>query len=148
MGKAADRKTLTVKLKSWWDSSFGPLAYPNATFVPPNDAQWAAASILYYDTDRASLGSSDYLRRTDGSLQVDLFVPGGMGTDEAWRVCDRVERDWDGLILRNDDGDSLIFGCPDARVVSGNEARTDGTQGNWFHVVVDCPFRRDTSVVK
>lgn len=147
MSKETERATIFSELKNVWPSQYGAIAWPNLPFVAPTADRWAAAEILTYTTDRASLGR-DFFKRTYGSLQIDLFVPDGVGTKEAREVADFLEDHFQDLKLITSDGEAIQFGTPESKTLPVNVARAENLEDNWYRYVVDCPFHRDSHVIK
>jgi len=148
LGRESERRALASHVKSNWLPEFGPIAWPNVKFVTPNDKRWATVRYMSYPTNRASLGSSDFLNRNFGSLQIDLYCPSGLGAAENREAADYLEALYDSLLLPTVDGELIVFGTPTSQDLDAVGERREGTNSNWFRRVVDCPFHRDTRRVK
>lgn len=146
MGKEKEREVLLALVKQNWPSGYGPVAYPNAKFTPPANARWASVEIVTLSTERASL-SRDFFKRTTGILQFDLYVPEGLGTKEAREVADFLEDFFQDLVVPCG-SDVIVFETPRSKTLPTNVVRAENLDDNWYRYVVECPFRRDSRVIK
>jgi hypothetical protein len=147
MSIETQRVSLMAEVKSFWSPAYGTLAYPNVPFTTPQNSQWAEVFILAHGAERASL-SNIFLKRTEGSLQFNLYCPQDKGSKENSVIADAIEDHFQELLMSTSDGDTIEFGIPNSFLVSGVDERREGTNSNWFRYVVDCPFVRSTTVRK
>ena len=146
MSRELERRTVFNHLSSVWLPEFGPIAWPNIEFVPPENARWAGVSIIYADSFRASLGN-DFFKRHESFLQIDLFTPTGRGSSPNLNAVDYLENIYQSLILPCGD-EQLIFEDVKTVQLSINEERATRLNDNWLRHVISCEFRRDSHLVK
>lgn len=65
------------------------VAYPNRTFIPPEDKRWFELYFLPDEPIPAGLGEYSADRYT-GILQIDICVKSGLGDDEAIAKYDAI----------------------------------------------------------
>lgn len=147
MSKNTARVAILSAVKLVWPPDFGLLSVPNVNFTIPNNSRWGAVRINDNGTDRRSLGA-DYLKRSVGSLQFDLYAPSNTGTRENTEASDFLEEFFDSRELLTSDDEMIVFQTPYSLDVSGVQERQDGTNSNWYRRIVDCPFYRDSHFIK
>ncbi|AEP08889.1 phage tail terminator-like protein [Micavibrio aeruginosavorus] len=66
-----------------------PIAWPDVSFTPPNNATWVRFSMKNNDGYQASMGSpgSNRFRRV-GMVYIDIFQPAGQGSIDARKKAD------------------------------------------------------------
>jgi hypothetical protein len=143
LGREAERSALFSAIQNGWPVDVGPVAWPNIPFNVPANSRWAQVTLLTYSTDRISLGQDVFLKRSVGSLQIDLFCPRDIGSAENKTASDLLEDFFEDRILVLSADEKIEFGTPESRETDSNRERQDGTNSNWFRTVVDCPFQRD-----
>lgn len=148
MGRESERSTVSSAILAGWKPEFGPTAWPNQPFVAPPGARWAQITILTYSTDRISLGRENFLKRTIGSVQIDLFCPQDQGASGNKSISDYLEDHFEDRIFIISPQEKIEFGTPESRETTGVQERQEGTNDNWFRTVVDIPFQRDVQVIK
>lgn len=147
MSKETERVLLTAHFLSQWNPADGKIAWPNKDFTTPSNEMFVVFNILDRGTVRSSLGRT-YLKRSFGSLQIDIYTPASMGTSRSRQIADRLENIYDSLDLVTSDGQSVVFGTPSSRVLPPNEQRAANLDDNWDRYVVDLPFKREQMVAK
>jgi hypothetical protein len=148
MSRETERKTIMDHFKLNWNPADGPVAWPNIEFATPVNSAFAVVQIVEGGTYRRSIGYSQYLKRSAGTLQIDIFTPQGLGTRNSRLIGERLERVYDTLDLVTSDGEFLRFGTPRSRTLPVNEQRAANLDDNWDRYVVECPFYRDVVVTK
>jgi hypothetical protein len=142
-----ERQLLLTHVRDSTPAIYGPIAYPNVPFQAPSNSIWLDVSIVYLDTLRKSLGR-DFFKRYYSTLQFSIYSPSAIGSKEAREVCDWIETHYEDLELVTADRQKIVFETPKSKTVSGINERKEGTNDNWFRMVVDCNFYRDCRVVK
>lgn len=148
MGKEAERSALESAVSDIWVTDFGPIAWTNVPFEVPASGRWASVTILDYDTSRMSLGKEVFLKRTTGSIQIDLFCPQDLGSSLNRRAADFLETYFEDRIIVISVDEKIEFGTPESRESNGVQERQEGTDDNWYRTIVDIPFHRDEVVRK
>ena len=148
MSRETERKLIMDHFKMNWNPADGPVAYPNIEFDTPTNSMFAVVHIVEGGTFRKSIGYSQYLKRSNGTLQIDIYSPIGQGTKAARLIGERLERVYDTLDLVTSDGERVCFQTPTSRTVPINEQRASNLEDNWDRYVVECPFFRDIVVTK
>ena len=116
----------------WADAT--PIAWGNAQFTPPDAAAWVRFNVHHFpDAEIASFGAPGAnLRRIDGTVIVEVFVPMNSGEGVLDDLCDDVAA----IYRDHTDQQGLRFGEPSMTNV--------GPQDGWFKKDVLSPFVRDT----
>lgn len=148
MGREAERSTISSAIQEGWKPEFGVIAWPNQPFVAPPGQRWAQVTILTYSTDRISLGKEHFLKRTIGSVQIDIFCPQDQGAAGNKKISDYLEDFYEDRIFVISTEEKIEFGTPESRETTGVQERQEGTNDNWFRTVVDIPFQRYVHIIK
>lgn len=148
MSRETERKLIMDHFKLNWDPADGPVAYPNQDFTTPSNQMFAVVHIVEGMTTRKSIGYSQYLKRVNNTLQIDIYSPAGTGTKRSRVIGERLERIYDTLDLVTSDFEHVSFKTPRSRTVPINEQRASNLEDNWDRYVVECPFTRDIEVTK
>lgn len=127
------RSTLEGYLATNWTGT--PIVYPNSRKTIVGQA-WIRPTVIYSDAVRVLItGSRDDGEEQIGLLIVQIFVPQGTGTGEAFRYAGEI-RDLfkEKRIPFSSGSDSLEMGVPKVEDVGESEEDT------WYQVNVECPF--------
>lgn len=148
MSRETERNAIMNFFKLNWDPADGPVAYPNIEFTTPKNSKFVVVNIVEGNTTRKSIGYAQYLKRSTGRLQIDIYTPIGEGTKPSRVIGERLERVFDTIDINLSDGEWVRFGTPQSRTIPINEQRASNLEDNWERYVVECPFYRDVVVTK
>lgn len=110
---------------NWLDT---PVAWQNITFTPPNNSEWIRLNILNGSTEYRAM---PLLKRYNGIINVQIFVPIKTGTSIARDYADKI----------SDIFDSVTFDNVVCDVASVTEV---GADAKWYQINVDTPYWRDS----
>lgn len=147
MSRETERAAITAHFKQAWEAAYPgvPVAWPNIDFATPDNSQFVVFNLVDRGTTRETLGRT-YVKRHRGTLQLDIYTPGGQGTRESRLMADYLEALYDSLDLVTSDGQGVSFRTPSARPIAGNEARASNLEDNWDRIIVECPYDRQEVV--
>lgn len=128
-GYGAEADYLRNLFNGWWATQ---IAWPNVRFTPPVNAAWVRFRILPGPARIASVGARANLRRHEGTIVVEVFVPKNDGEGAAEGYCDQVAD----LFRIHTRQQGLRFSEPYMAGVSET--------GPWYKRDVLVPFTRDT----
>jgi hypothetical protein len=148
VSRETERAAITGHFALNWNPADGPVAYPNHEFTTPTNQMFAVLSIVESGTFRKSLGYAQYLKRSRGILQVDIYTPLGLGTKKSRLIGERLERVYDTFDMVTSDGERICFETPSSRTLPLNEQRAANLDDNWDRYVFQAPFYRDIIVTK
>ena len=106
-------KAVETLFKAQWEAGAHkdvPLAFANTAFNQPDAAAWVRLTVRFGTGIQASLGSRP-LEKVPGVAFLQIFVPKGSGTREAYRMADTAS-----TVLRyrqvKEGGVVVDFGAP------------------------------------
>ena len=141
-GGAQLRETIGSLFNANWDSGTTPVAWPNRSIDPPQDANWVSMEIFQTDSFQVEIGSSNNQHRTTGLIILVVNTPLNAGDKAALDLADTAAN-----IFRNNkrvsagsDGD-VKFRNPIIRVVGPDQV--DVEKSVYFKVNVEIPFEYD-----
>ena len=105
--------------------------WPNKNLAPPEEVEWVRFGVRHSGADRMNPGP-DPVRRHDGTVVIEVFVPADQGDGALDDLCDAaagIFRDYTGQ-------QGLRMGSPYVVEV--------GRDGGWYKKNVLIPFVRDT----
>lgn len=143
----ADRKAVVAKIQAIWDPTWGGIGWPNDNFKIPKDSRWATVSYIELDASRASLGN-DFLIRTYGIVQIDLYEPNQAGTGQQRVIAEAIHDEFLELNLVTSTGTYLEFGVPSSRSPAPNEVRASNLEDNWSRLTINLPFVKNVGFIK
>lgn len=127
-GFGAEGDYLRNRFDSQWGSTTD-IAWGNMAYTPGDDP-WVRFSVTHSGADRMNPGTNP-IRRHDGMVQVEVFVPLNDGEDEVDDYCDRAAE----IFRDHTSQQGLRFRSPYVVTV--------GRNGKWFKKDVLIPFVRD-----
>ena len=104
----SDRVAIVTFLTSIWQPSWGGIAWPNDNFKIPDAQRWATVAWIESTSDRASLGN-DFLVRTYGYLQIDLYEPDQGGTKQQLLIAEEIHNAFLEYVLPTGSGPAHTF---------------------------------------
>lgn len=143
----SDRVAIVTFLTSIWQPSWGGIAWPNDNFKIPDAQRWATVAWIESTSDRASLGN-DFLVRTYGYLQIDLYEPDQGGTKQQLLIAEEIHNAFLEYVLPTGSGPALEFGVPNSRIPAPNEVRASNLEDNWSRLTISIPFVKNVGFVK
>lgn len=144
---ASDRTAIATFVQSIWQADWGKLAWPNDNFTIPTAQRWATIAWIESNSARASLGN-DFLVRTYGFLQIDLYEPDQGGTLQQMQIAEEIHDAFLELVLPTTAGPSLEFEVPNTRIPAPNEVRASNLEDNWSRLTISIPFMKNVGFVK
>jgi hypothetical protein len=144
---AADRQAIATFLTSLWQDEWGKVAWPNDNFTIPSNGRWATVAWIESDSSRASLGN-DFLVRTYGFLQIDLYEPDQGGTVQQLHIAEAIHDAFMELVLPTGAGPALEFQVPNSRIPAPNEVRASNLEDNWSRLTISIPFIKNQGFIK
>lgn len=118
------------------------IAYDNVPFTPPGDGSWVKVYVRDGDSDKITLGTAPQVRRTIGTVFVDIFTPVGMGSKPVRTYADSIKAIFKDLRVSGIqffEGDVVIFG---ERYYTNSGTGVPATS-QWFQGAVAIPFKYD-----
>ena len=145
MSHATLNQLVESRLASQWGVTT-PVRYENVEFVPPEGASWISVAVKESDSRKITLGSGAQVRRTIGTIFVEIFTPVGGGSGVARGYADTIKgifRDYrvSGLHTYGD-GDVWVKG----EVCYTNSGTGVPATAQQYQIVVGIPFRYDVTV--
>ena len=134
MTYAAQHNALRARFNTEWAGAT-PIAWPNARFVPTNDAAWVRFAVKDGDVNTASIGGDTNIHRHLGLLYVMVFTPLSSGDAAALTLADTaaaIFRGW------QDPSSGVYFRSPPKATLIGVDEDT------WYHANMIAPFERDS----
>lgn len=110
-----------------------PIAWPNAEFSPPDDADWVRFVLDDAAARQASFGDDTNFYRHTGLVTVMIFTTLNKGDKAALELADQVL----GIFRHYVDATNKIL-FREAPFI-----RRVGATDRWYHVNALCPFQRD-----
>lgn len=142
MSHATLNQLVESRLSSQWGVTT-PIKYENIEFVQPTGSSWISCAVKESDSRKITLGSGAQVRRTIGTIFVEIFTPVGIGSSTARGYADTIKtifRDYrvSGLHVQGD-GDVYVKG----EVYFTNSGTGIPATAQQYQVVVAMPFRYD-----
>jgi len=125
MSFADERKDIESRFSTNWSTT--SIAWGNADFNTPNNAEWVRFSILNGNTAYRALGG---LKRHTGVISVQIFAPANSGTNTLRGYADTIANIFDGKKFSD-------VVCDVASM------QTIGTDDRWHQINVNIPYWRD-----
>jgi len=127
--------------KTAWGSRT-TVKYDNIDFVIPAVA-WVGLEVWDGKSQKASLGSGAQLRRSTGTVFVNIYTPLRKGSKAARDLADYVLP-----IFRDVQVSGITFEEPDVRRVGEQYFSINGVQSTtqWYQLVVSIPYFHDVVV--
>lgn len=141
MSHATLNQLVESRLVAQWGVTT-PIKFDNVEFVPAVGASWIACAVKESDSRKITLGSGAQVRRTIGTIFVEIFTPLGAGSGVARGYADTIKtifRDYrvSGLHVR--EGSYMQIG---EKYYTNSGTGVPATS-QWFQGLVDFPFRYD-----
>ncbi|HEX2554238.1 MAG TPA: phage tail terminator-like protein [Microvirga sp.] len=130
MGYASEREAIEGRWETSWNNRTRT-AYEGHSFDPPKNAAWCRLTIRNGEARRVSTGSpGSNLHRHVGVIFVEIYTPGGQGTQAARVLADHALAVFQGAQFAN-------ITC-DTPYVSNT-----GQESPWLVMTIIVPFHRD-----
>lgn len=147
MSRESERELITAHFAAHWNNADGTIAWPNHEFTTPSNALFVVFNLVDRGTTRETIGRT-YVKRSRGTLQVDIYTPSNAGIKKSREIAQRLEDVYDSLDLVTVDGETVNFYTPTSRQIADNEKRAANLDDNWDRYVVECPYTRQMIVSK
>lgn len=137
--------TINTAIENKFATSWGAttvIAYDNVNFTPPENASWVKIYVRDGDSTKVSIGSSQQIRRTFGTVFVDIFTVIGQGSLTVRTLADSVKTIFRDLFLSGIqfyEGDVMVFG---EKYYTNSGTGVPATS-QWYQATVSIPFRYD-----
>lgn len=132
------------RLASQWGVTT-PIRYENVEFVPPEGASWISVAVKESDSRKITLGSGAQVRRTIGTIFVEIFTPVGGGSGVARGYADTIKaifRDYRVSGLHVYEGEVFVKG----EVYYTNSGTGVPATSQQYQVLLGFPFRYDVTI--
>jgi hypothetical protein len=143
MGTAALNIAIEDMFETAWASTT-PIRVDNVGFTPPTTS-WVSVEVWDGKTDKASLGGGTQLRRSVGTVLVNIFTPLNGGSRPARLLSDQVSG-----IFRDVVVSGITFYEADIKRVGEKYFTNSGTgipgTAQWYQMMVAVPFKYDEYV--
>lgn len=141
MSNSAENIAIENLFKVGWGSTTG-VKYDNVPFTVPTTA-WVSIEVWNGQSQKASLGSGAQLRRSTGTVFVNIYTPLNKGSKAARDYADLVIP-----IFRDKQVSGITFEEPDVRRVGEQYFSINGVQSTtqWYQLVVSIPYFHDVVV--
>lgn len=133
-----------TRLASQWGVTT-PIRYENVEFVPPEGASWISVAVKESDSRKITLGSGAQVRRTIGTIFVEIFTPVGGGSGVARGYADTIKaifRDYRVSGLHVYEGEVFVKG----EVYYTNSGTGVPATSQQYQVLLGFPFRYDVTI--
>lgn len=148
MSRELERSVVTEYFRATWNANYSyAVAWPNHEFDTPVNSIFVVFNLVDRGTMRETLGRT-YLKRHRGTIQVDIYVPQGLGTKTARQIADFLENQFDSVDLPMGDGSYIFFRTPTSREIPANVQRAANLDDNWYRYMVELPYDRQETVVR
>lgn len=144
MSHATLNQLVESRLASQWGVTT-PIRYENVEFVPPEGASWISVAVKESDSRKITLGSGAQVRRTIGTIFVEIFTPVGGGSGVARGYADQIKtifRDYRVSGLHVYEGDVFVKG----EVYYTNSGTGVPATSQQYQVLLGFPFRYDVVI--
>lgn len=144
MGHVSINQIVESRLNTSWGVTT-PIHYENVDFTPPVGSSWISCAVKETDSKKITLGSGAQVRRTIGSIFIEIFVPLGFGSVGGRTYADQIKS-----IFR--DYRSSGLHCQEFEIYwSGESYYTNSGSGipatsQWYSIKMAGPFRYDETV--
>lgn len=143
MGHAALNILVENKFNTAWASAT-PIRFENVAFTPPTTA-WVSLVVKESDSAKITLGTAPQLRRTLGTVFIEVFTPLGTGANAARGYVDTIKsifRDFRLSGFSSYEGSVFVKG----ETYYPGSGSTDPATAQWYQCVVSIPFKYDESL--
>lgn len=147
-------KALNIAIESRFSTLWGvttPIKFDNVPFdVQP--VSWVSLSVMDGDSDKASLGAGVQLRRTLGTVQLDIYAIAGSsggGSGYARQLTDSIKAIFRDVQLSDGAGGTITFYEGKVKRIGEQYwAATGSTTGTtqWYQMLVSIPFFYDSYI--
>lgn len=133
-----------TRLASQWGVTT-PIRYENVEFTPPDGSAWIAVSLKESDSQKITLGSGAQVRRTVGTLFIEIFTPVGIGSLQSRTYADSLKEIFKDYRAS---GLHIYYGSytPIGEKYYTNSGTGVPATSQWFQGMVDFPFRYDVTI--
>lgn len=133
-----------TRLTSQWGVTT-PIRYENVEFTPPDGSAWISVSLKESDSQKITLGSGAQVRRTVGTLFIEIFTPVGIGSLQSRTYADSLKEIFKDYRVS---GLHVYYGSytPIGEKYYTNSGTGVPATSQWFQGMVDFPFRYDVTV--
>ena len=140
MGSSAFNIVIENTFNTSWGSTT-PIKFDNVPFDTPSTS-WVSIMVWDGKSNKASLGPSTQLRRSIGTVFVDIYTPVGAGSAAARTYSDQVKS-----IFRDLEVSGLTFYEGTVSRLGEKYYTNSGTgvpaTSQWFQISVAIPFKYD-----
>lgn len=138
MGTSAANIAIENLFKTGWGSTTG-VKYDNVPFTVPTTA-WVSIEVWDGAALKASLGNGARLRRSTGTVFVNIYTPLNKGSKAARDYADSVC-----AIFRDKQVSGITFEEPDVKRIGEQYFSINGVQSTtqWYQMIVSIPFFYD-----
>jgi len=140
MGTAA----LNIAIENQFNTSWGtttPIRFDNVGFTPPSTS-WVSLEVWDGKSNKASLGTGSQMRRTTGTVFIDVFTPLNDGSKPARELADQVS-----AVFRDVVVSGLTFYEANISQIGEKYYTNSGTgvpaTAQWYQMSVAIPFKYD-----
>lgn len=144
MSHATLNQLVESRLASQWGVTT-PIRYENVEFTPPEGSSWIAVAVKESDSRKITLGSGAQVRRTIGTIFVEIFTPVGGGSGVARGYADTIKaifRDYRVSGLHVYEGEVFVKG----EVYYTNSGTGVPATSQQYQVLLGFPFRYDVTI--
>lgn len=142
MGTSATNIAIENLFTTGWGSTT-VVKYDGAPLQSYPTTAWVSIEVWDGLANKASLGSGAQLRRSTGTVFINIYTPLNKGSKAARDYADTVC-----TIFRDKQISGITFEEPDVRRVGEQYFTINGVQSTtmWFQLVVSIPFFCDTII--
>lgn len=127
--------------KNGWGSTTS-IKYDNVPFTVPS-VSWVSISVWDGNSQKMSLGAGAQLRRSTGTVFINIYTPLNKGSKAARDLADLVIP-----IFRDKQVSGITFEEPDVRRIGEQYFSINGVESTtqWYQMVVSVPYFHDIVV--
>lgn len=138
--------TLNQTIENTFATAWGsttPVCYENVAFTPPVGSSWVKIYLREGDSSKITLGTAPQMRRTLGTVFVDIFTPVGQGSKAVRTYADSIKAVFRDLrvsgIQFDGGGDVMVWG---EKYYTNSGTGVPATS-QWFQATVVQAFKYD-----
>lgn len=131
--------TLNIAIENAFNDSWGSttdIRFDNVPFTPPTDSPWVSLEVWDGESIKASIGTDNQLRRTRGTVFINIYTVVGDGSKGARTYADQAKTTFRDLVVS---GITFYEGSTKRL----GEFTYSGGSSQWYQMSVAIPFLYD-----